>query len=124
MKNEKDFKKQISEIAAKIAGIKEEYEKEKLNLPDSFKSKINSAVANQKDMAQFILDMMEEIIAGESSMQNLEKMSGWNSISTMLKKLAGEGAAKDDQTPDVPSDDQEKMGLPDLKEAYERIKKK
>ena len=57
-------------------------------------------------------------------MQNIEKMSGWNSISTMLKKLAGEGAAKDDQTPDVPSDDQEKLGLPDLKEAYERIKKK
>lgn len=123
-RQQEEFKQRISEIAAKIAGINEEYEKGKINLPDSFKARVNSAVANQKDMAQFILDMMQEIIAGESSMKNIEKMSGWNSISTMLKKLAGESATQGDQTPDVSSSDQDKLALPDLKEAFERINKK
>lgn len=124
MKNEQDFKKRISEIAAKIAGNINEYESAKINLPDSFKARINSAIANQKDMAQFILDMMQEIIAGEPGMKDIEKMAGWNSVSTQLKKLAGETAAQKDQTPDVAPDDQKKLGLPDLKESYDRIKKK
>lgn len=130
MKNEKEFKKRISEMAAKIASpLKEEYEGGKINLPDSLKTRINSAVANQKDMAKFILDMINEIIAGEQSMANLESMSGWNSISTMLKRIAGESSAskKGGDTPDVSKSDMDKNALPDvdkLMETFNRINKK
>lgn len=131
MKNEKDFKKRISEIAAEIAGNLNEYESGKFNLPDSLKARINSAVANQKDMAQFILDMMQEIIAGEPSMKDIEKMGGWNSISNQLKKLAGEDSKNMayDGMP-VPKELQGQVDklkqddLDKLKENYERIKKK
>jgi len=121
MKNEKEFKTRIEEIAAKIAGNVNEYDGSKINLPDSLKARINSSIANQKDMAQFILDTMAEILPGESGLQNLEKMSGWNSISTMLKKLAG---AEDEDTPDVSQADMEKNALPPLKEAFNRINRK
>jgi hypothetical protein len=128
MKNEKDFKKRISEIAAKIAGtVNEEYDSAKINLPDSIKARINSAIANQKDMAQFILDMMGEIISKEPGMADIQNKSGWNSVSAQLKRLAGESSAeKDAETPDVSPEDAEKKGLPSLpmKEAYERIKRK
>jgi hypothetical protein len=126
MKNEQEFKKRISEIAAKIAGtVNEEYESSKINLPDSIKTRINSAIANQKDMAQFILDIMEEIISNEPGMADLENKSGWNSVSAQLKRLAGmSSTGKDSETPDVAADDAEKMKLPDLKESYNRIKRK
>jgi thiamine biosynthesis protein ThiC len=131
MKNEKEFKKRISEIAAGIAGNLNEYESGKFNLPDALKAKINSAVTNQKDMAQFILDMMKEIIAGEPGMKDIKKMSGWNSISNQLEKLAGEDSnnmAYDGmpvpkelqaQVDKLKQDDMDK-----LKENYERIKRK
>jgi hypothetical protein len=81
MKNEKEFKKRISEIAAKIAGtVNEEYDSAKINLPDSFKSRINSAIANQKDMAQFIIDMMKEIISNVPGMADLENKSALISV--------------------------------------------
>ena len=126
MKKEQNFKTRIEEIAAKIAGNVNEYDAGKVNLPDSIKTKINSAVTNQKDMAQFILDMIEEIIAGEPGMSNIEKMSGWNSISTMLKRIAGEkaGVPGDEDTPDVSQADMEKNALPPLKEAFNRINRK
>lgn len=134
MKNEKDFKKRISEIAAKIAGNLNEYESAEFNLPDGLKAKINSAVTNQKDMAQFILDMMQEIIAGEPGMKDLEKMGGWNSISNQLKKLAGEDSKNmaydgmpvpkelQGQVDKLKQDDADAANK--LKENYERIRRK
>lgn len=121
-------KKLLSAIytdASTLENVNEEYEKDKINLPDSIKAKINSAITNQKDMAQFILDMMEEIIAKEPGMSDIENKSGWNSVSAQLKRIAGVSSTdKDSETPDVSSDDADKMKLPDLKEAYERIKRK
>lgn len=132
MKNEKDFKKRISEIAANIAGNLNEYDAGKFDLPDALKARINSAVSNQKDMAQFILDMMQEIIAGEPGMKDIEKMGGWNAISSQLKKLAGDDSKNMayDGMP-VPKELQgqvDKLKQDDaankLKENYERIKRK
>lgn len=121
MKNEKEFKKRISEIAAKIADVNEEYESNKINLPDSIKTRINSAIANQKDMAQFILDMMEEIISNEPGMADLENKSGWNSVSAQLKRLAGiSNTDKDSDVSKASSD----MDMDALKESYNRIKRK
>ena len=122
---QEDFKKRISEIAAKIAGVNEKYDGSKINLPDSYKARVNAAVADTKDMALFVLDIMKEIVEDESSMKDIENRSGWNNISALLKRAAGMSADKDaEETPDVSSDDQKKLDLPDLKESYDRIKKK
>jgi hypothetical protein len=123
MKNEKDFKKQISEIADKIAGIKE-YDQDKINLPDSIRAKMNSSIVNTKDLASALLDLLRELSANEPGMEDIENRS-FKDVVTLLQRKAGLTTGKDaEQTPDVASGDQEKMGLPDLKEAYERIKKK
>lgn len=133
MKNEKEFKKRISEIAAKIAGVNEDYDASKINLPDSFKARVNSAITNQMEMAQFLIDIMEEIIANEPSLSKLEDKSGWNSISKILKQQAGKGMAYDGmpvppelkgQVDKLKQDDLKQAELDKLKENYERIKKK
>jgi hypothetical protein len=118
---EKDeFEEKISELAAKIAGVNEEYESDKINLPDSIKARINSAIANQKDMAQFILDMMEEIISKEPGMADIQNKSGWNSVSAQLKRLAGVSSSNDNSNVSKePSD----MDFDALKESYNRIKR-
>lgn len=123
-KEESDFKKRISEIAANIAGIKEKYEAGKVNLPPAIKAQINSQVTDQKELAKAILDLMREIIANEPGMENIDNTS-WKDISTLLKRKAGMTTSNVNQdTPEVPAADQQKMALPDLKEAYERIKRK
>ena len=131
MKNEKDFKKRISEIAAKIAGVNEKYDGSKINLPDSYKTRVNAAVADTRDMALFVLDIMREIVDEESSMKDIENRSGWNNISALLKRAAGEDSKNMayDGMP-VPKELQGQVDklkqddLDKLKENYERIKKK
>lgn len=136
MKNEKDFKKRISEIAAKIAGIKE-YDQDKIDLPDSIKAKINSSITNQKDLALFLIDIMKEIIANEPGMSNIENMA-WKDIVTLLKRKAGLPTGNDNKNlaydgMPVPKELQgqvDKLKQDDidaankLKENYERIKRK
>jgi len=125
MRNEQEFKKRISEIAANIAGtVKEEYDGAKYNLPDAILARINASIANQKDLALAILDLIKEILANEPSMKGIEDKSGWNSIMANLERIAGVKAGKDSETPDVSADDAEKMNLPDLKEAFNRINRK
>ena len=105
--------------------LKEEYDSAKIDLPDSIKARINSAIANQKDMALFILDIMGEIIDNEPGMDNIESKAGWNSVSAQLKRLAGQSTSnsgnvnKDGEVPDVSPD---KMNA--LQETYNRIKRK
>jgi hypothetical protein len=105
-----------------------EYESGKVNLPNSIKAQINSAIADEKDMAQFVLDMIMEIIPNEKAFANLEKRAGWTGIFKALKVKSGENSqGGDNTTPDVSADDMKKSKLPDvpaLQEAYERIKRK
>jgi hypothetical protein len=111
------------ELQGQLDKLKE-YESNKVDLPDSIKAKINSAIADEKDMAQFVLDMIMEIIPNEKSLANIEKRAGWSGVFTILKNKAGEGKAKDGETPDVSPEDAEKRKLPDLQETYNRIKRK
>lgn len=134
MKNEKEFKKRISEIAAKIAGVNEKYDGSKINLPDSYKTRVNAAVADTRDMALFVLDIMREIVEEESSMKDIENRSGWNNISALLKRAAGEDSKNmaydgmpvpKELQPQVDKLKQDDIDAANkLKENYERIKKK
>ena len=125
MKNEKEFKKRISEIAAKIAGTDlKEYGSEKIDLPNSIKAQINSAIADEKDMAQFVLDMIMEIIPNEKALANLENRAGWSGIFKALKTKSGQKPQGDNSTTSDVSKASSDMDLDALKESYNRIKRK
>jgi hypothetical protein len=89
MRNEKEFKKRISEVASKIARL-DEYDAEKMNLPDGILTRLNSSITTYADLAQAIIDIMKEITANEPSMQDLETKAGWNTVLQKLELLAGE----------------------------------
>ena len=137
MKDQK-FKKQIAEIAAKIAeaplpmpgGPKTPLPmpgganvKDKLELPTNYAAKANALISTPKDMAQAVLDFMEEILKKEKSMQDLEGRAGWSSIFQRLRALAGEKVGSPSQK-EVPADDSEEPAVPNLKEAFDKIKRK
>jgi len=123
---EKDeFEEKISELAAKIAGIDlKEYESEKIDLPNSIKAQINSAIADEKDMAQFVLDMIMEIIPNEKALANLENRAGWSGIFKALKTKSGQKPQGDNSTTSDVSKASSDMDLDALKESYNRIKRK
>jgi hypothetical protein len=122
MKNKKNFKQKISEIAAGIAGLDEKVEKEKLNLPTAYKTQANSAISTPPDLAKALLDIIEEIVANEPSMSDLDTKSGWSIIMAKLKELSGEKKGED--VPDVSAADEKEMDLPALQEAFNRINRK
>lgn len=125
MKNRKDFKEKISEIASRIANVNEKVDGEKINLPTAYKTQANSAIAAPPDLAKILIDIINELIAGETSMADIEKRTGWNMIMDRLKSISGEKKGNE-EVPDVSSDDQKKMGmdLPALQEAFNRINRK
>lgn len=125
MKNRKDFKEKISEIAAKIANVNEEYDAAKMELPSGVLTRLNSSISTYADLAQAIEDIIGEIIKAEPGMKDLETKSGWNVIFQKLAQLSGEKKG-DEKIPDVSSTDQKKMGidLPNLQEAFNRINRK
>ena len=124
MRNEKNFKQKISEIATRIADINEKVDSEKINLPTSYKTQANSAVTAPPDLAKLLIDIINELIAGETSMADIEKRAGWNMIMDRLKSISGEKKAEDEKVPDVPAADEKELGLPQLQEAFNRINRK
>jgi hypothetical protein len=131
MKNEQKFKQRIAEVAAKIAGLEEKVDGEKLNLPTAYKTQANSAISTPADLAKALLDIIAEIVANEPSMADLDKKSGWSMIMAKLKDLSGEKAGEE-EVPDVSAEDQKDAAaasansekLPQLQEAYNRINRK
>lgn len=132
MKNEKNFKQTISEIADRIAGVNEKYDKEKMTLPKGVLTMLNSSISNYADLAIAMNDIMSEIIANEPGMQDLETKSGWNVIFQKLSQLSGkkpgeeipEVPASDEKAADKKAADEKKLGLPQLQEAFNRINRK
>jgi hypothetical protein len=125
MRNEKEFKKRISEIAANIAGVDEKVNPEKLTLPGTFVSQANSAVGNPSDLAVALLDIINELLVGEKSMQDIAKRPGWNLIMDRLKSLAGEKKGEEGEVPEVTPEDEKMAGGPKaLQEAFNRINRK
>jgi hypothetical protein len=130
MKNEQKFKQRIAEVAAKIAGLKEEYKEEETNLPSAALTKLNSVINSSPDLAKAIHDIIKEIIAKEPSLSKIETITGWSMIMDKLKQLSGKKAGE--EVPDVSAADQkdaaaasaDKAELPNLKEAYNRINRK
>jgi hypothetical protein len=124
----KDFKTRIAEVAAKIADIDEKVDKAKINLPTAYRNQANSAIAVPGDLAALLLDIVEELKAYEPSMQDIDKKAGWNMIMQKLKDLAGiKKGETDAEVPDVSADDMkdaEKMEMPKLQEAFNRINRK
>lgn len=126
MRNEKNFKQKISEIAAKIANVNEKVDGEKLNLPTAYKTQANSAISTPSDLAKALLDIVAEIVANEPSMADIEKKPGWSMVMAKLKELSGEKKGEED-VPDVtPEDEKEagKAGMPPLQESFNRINRK
>ena len=125
MKNRKDFKEKISEIASKIANVNEEYDAAKMELPSGVLTRLNSSISTYADLAQAIEDIIGEIIKAEPGMKDLETKSGWNVIFQKLAQLSGEKKGGE-KVPDVSSTDQKNMGmdLPQLQEAFNRINRK
>lgn len=124
MKNEKNFKEKISEMAARIAGsLKEDYEAEKINLPPTFLTKVNSSIVTSKNMAQFLLDIIDEVSVGEPTFKKIESMTGFNTVIAALKRLSGITPGKE-EVPDVSSTDKKDMELPQLQESFNRINRK
>jgi hypothetical protein len=127
MKNRKDFKEKISEVAAKIAGLEEKVDDKattKINLPSSYKTQANSAIAAPPDLAKLLLDIINELIAGETSMADIEKRTGWNMIMDRLKSMSGEKKAGEEDVPAVDADTEKELGMPQLQEAFNRINRK
>ena len=121
----KDFKTRIAEVAAKIADIDEKVDNAKINLPTAYRNQANSAIAVPADLAALLLDIVDELKVYEPSMQDIDKKAGWNMIMQKLKDLAGiKKGETDAEVPDVSADDVEKMGIPPLKEAFDRINRK
>lgn len=126
MKNNKDFKQKISEIAAKIAGVNEKVDADKLELPTAYKTQVNSAISTPSDLAKALLDIIAEIVANEPSMADLEKKSGWNMIMLKLKEISGQKKGEED-VPAVSAEDEKeagKAGMPALQESFNRINRK
>jgi phage terminase small subunit len=116
MKNEKEFKKRISEIAAKIAEADGDpsFDKQVEDLLPTLSNLFNK-VRNEEQLADVISAMVKHMPAGKNK-----------SVVTAGLKIAGKVANTD---PAVSKDDPkamyDKMPVPDgLKEAYERIKRK
>ena len=124
MKNEQKFKQRIAEVAAKIAGLEEKVDGEKLNLPTSYKTQANSAIAAPPDLAKLLLDIINELIAGETSMADIEKRTGWNMIMDRLKSMSGDNKAGGEDVPAVDADTEKELGMPQLQEAFNRINRK
>lgn len=128
MRNEKEFKKRISEIAAKIAGVNEAYDAEDTNLPSAALTKLNSVITNSADLAKAIDDIIKEIIAREPGLSKLETMNGWSTIFPILKRLSGEKKGKEgeEDVPEVTPEDEKMAGGPKtaLQEAFNRINRK
>jgi hypothetical protein len=127
MRNEKEFKKRISEIATKIANVTEKVEGDKINLQKSYVSQANSAISTPSDLAKLMLDIIDELLAGEASMQDIEKRAGWNLIMGRLKSLAGEKKGKEgeEDVPEVTPEDEKMAGGPKaLQETFNRINRK
>jgi len=127
MKNEQKFKQKIAEIAAKIANVNEEVKPDEFELPASYRAKANSAIAAPPDLAKLLLDIINELIAGETSMADIEKRTGWNMIMDRLKSMSGEKKAGGEDVPDVSAADKKDLGiddLPALQEAFNRINRK
>jgi len=122
----KDFKQKISEIASKIAGLEEMVDDkatEKINLTPNYKSQANSAISTPPDLAKLLLDIIKELLAGEASMQDIEKRAGWSLIMDRLKSLSGDKKGKEgeEDVPEVPDADKKEMPL---QEAFNRINRK
>jgi hypothetical protein len=126
MKNEQKFKQRIAEVAAKIAGLEEKVDPQKLNLPTSYTTPANSAIAAPPDLAKLLLDIISELIAGETSMADIEKRTGWNMIMDRLKSISGEKKAGGEDVPDVSAADKKDLGMDfkGLQEAFNRINRK
>ena len=123
MKNEQKFKQRIAEVAAKIAGLKEEYKEEETNLPSAALTKLNSVINSSPDLAKAIHDIIIEIIAKEPSLAKIETMTGWSMIMDKLKALSGEKAGEED-VPAVDAATEKELGMPQLQEAFNRINRK
>lgn len=126
MRNEKNFKQKISEIATKIANINEKVDGEKLNLPTAYKTQANSAISTPSDLAKALLDIVAEIVANEPSMADLEKKPGWSMVMAKLKELSGEKGGEEGVPEVTPEDEKEagKAGMPALQESFNRINRK
>ena len=126
MRNEKEFKKRISEIAAKIANVNEAYDKEEMELPSGALARLNSAITTSADLAKAIDDIIKEIIAREPSLAKLETMNGWMTIFQQLTRLSGEKKGKEAEVPEVTPEDEKMAGGPktELQEAFNRINRK
>lgn len=139
MKNEKDFKKQISEIAAKIANVKEEEEKapgESGTLRDrleKIKPSLESALSsiNTDQEFAFIITYLQEImpklkpdIAAKGATLARQVFNSSEPVSKDSPNAAYPGM----DVPDHLKGELEKLKKDDemnrLKENYERIKKK
>jgi hypothetical protein len=120
----KDFKTRIAEVAAKIAEIDEKYNEKENELPTSVLQKLNSSITDQKDLARAILDMSKKIIKKEPSMTDIETRADWAMIFRKLNQIAGVEKEKTDaeKVPDVSAAD--KVEVPELKEAFDRINRK
>jgi hypothetical protein len=106
--------------------LKEKYEGEKYNLPDTILARINSSVANQQDLALAILDLIKEILTNEPTMKGIEDKGNWKTIMSLLKTIGG--VAKDadnDGPPEVSAADvqQAKKTNSNISEIYNRIKR-
>lgn len=122
----KDFKTRIAEVAAKIAGLKEEYKEEETNLPSAALTKLNSVINSSPDLAKAIHDIIKEIIAKEPSLSKIETMTGWSMIMAKLKELSGEKKGEEGVPEVTPEDEKEagKPGMSGLQEAFNRINRK
>lgn len=124
MKNEQKFKQKIAEVAAKIAGINEAYDGNKMELPSGVLTRLNSSISTYADLAMAIEDIIREIIKAEPSMKDLENKSGWNVIFQKLDQLSGEKKAGGEDVPAIDAADEKELGMPQLQEAFNRINRK
>lgn len=129
MKNEKEFKKRISEIAARIA--EESDSPNKSSQPDAEKVKeIISGITRAKEALGRINTATElgDVMMGLMPMMSLDPTQFINGLNRAVK-LAAEFKQKNNPSEPVSTDSKNAAfdGMPvsdNLKEAYDRIKRK
>jgi hypothetical protein len=129
MKNEKEFKKRISEIAARIA--EESESPNKSSQPDAEKVKdIISGITRAKEALGRINNPTElgDVMMGLMPMMSLDPTQFINGLNRAVK-LAAEFKQKNNPSEPVSTDSKNAAydGMPvseNLKEAYDRIKRK
>ena len=109
-----------------MENLKEKYEAEKYNLPDTILARINSSIANQQDLALAILDLIKEILTNEPTMKGIEDKGNWKNIMNTLKIIGGvpKDADSEDGPPEVSAADvQQAKERGTISEMYNRIKR-